>query len=298
MTSTRAFALLMCIFACLPCASISQGKYSLAVLNLRAEHNFLSYSDSRLISSELAQEMSQASLFYTMSQAEMERRLLAAHQDPAAGCPTLDCAFQAGEILKAELVIYGTIRPAGSSITIEAHLVHIGGREVVKSFSDDISSNLQDISTNMRRFAREFLGLPVDQPPNQPDTLSAPVPEMPDHESASQQRREPVTQLLPRLNTTTRKKEPKPQVKPPPPAPKPEVVEPQDTDVHEPEELQTSTNGRLKWTLVGIGALVVGGVSAALLLTPGGDTGTLVGGGTGLPGDPVDDTLPPPPPFP
>jgi len=303
MISTWAFALLSCLFAGYPGSLLSQGKYSLAVLNLKADHNFVSNADSRMITSELAQEMSQASLFYTMSQAEMERRLLAADQDPAVGCPTLDCAFEAGETLGVQLVIYGTIRPAGTKITIETHLVHIGGREVVKSFSDDISGDLKNVSAQMRIFARKFLGLPVhgkqaEQKTEVGDTPSAVLHLTPPIKMPPQEKRE--TKVPQKAPPAKSKKNAGLQSKPVPPAPTPKAATPEESDLGESEELKVDARGGgFKWALVGIGALVAGSVSAALLLAPGSDNGANIGGGdTGLPIDPVDDDLPPPPNFP
>ncbi len=284
--------------------AFTQGKYSLAVLNLRAENNFLSPSETRLISSHLARELSRESLFYTMSQAEMERLLLAASQDPAVGCNTLDCAFEAGETLRAQVVIYGTIRPAGSKITVEAHLVHVRGREVVKSFGDDISADFSQLSAEMRVYTKKFLGLPVAGTGPETEKANAPSPPKmePPRRMPPPQRREtappPAAQPVETPDPGSEPFEPELDLLS---EPEPEAVH-QDTPVSATDqqgELEIENSGKSRWTLVGIGVLVAGGVSAGLLLAPGNDSGSNVGGGddTGPPVDPVDD-LPDPPNFP
>lgn len=137
--------------------SQSSDKYSLAVLNLFGQGTNLPRSDVKLISRQLNQEIALAGLFFTMSHQNMERGLLNKGLD-VNGCATIDCAVRAGRALGVQLVVIGTITQTGSTYVIDAEMVHVASREVVKSLREDMGS-LDAALNNVRPFARKFLGL-------------------------------------------------------------------------------------------------------------------------------------------
>lgn len=136
-------------------------RYSLAVLNLAAESEFLNYSDTRLISGELTKQIVNAGLFFTMSQNNMEKGLLAEDIDPVVGCSTIDCAVQAGHALGVQLVVMGKISKTGSNYTLETKMIHVSGREVVRSLKENIEGDFGNLYDNIGIFSRKLLGLSV-----------------------------------------------------------------------------------------------------------------------------------------
>ncbi|MFQ5674546.1 MAG: hypothetical protein ACE5G1_01505 [bacterium] len=133
-------------------------KYSLAVLNLEAAGGDISRTDARLMSDRLVEELNATGVFYTMSQADMERGLFAKNLDPS-GCASIECAVRAGQALGVQLVVIGTITQALSNYAIELQMVHVASKTVVKDYRDKVEGELNDLYGNMRFVARELIGL-------------------------------------------------------------------------------------------------------------------------------------------
>ncbi len=171
-------------------------KYSLAVLNLNAIGDNIPRSDVSLISARLTEELDNKGLFHTMSQRDMERGLFSKNLDPS-GCSSIECAVRAGAALGVQLVVVGTIRPNVSGYTVDLQMVHVSSKAVVKDYRDNIEGDLNDLYSNMRFMAQEFMGLARTQgkagtkqevlppPSQQPATDSFPTSDrFPTHEPA------------------------------------------------------------------------------------------------------------------
>jgi len=150
-------------------------KYSLAVLNLNSIGENIPRTDLSLISARLAEELSNRGLFHTMSQRDMERGLFSKNLDPA-GCSSIECAVRAGIALGVQLVVVGTISQNVSSYGVDLQMVHVSSKSVVKDYRDNVEGDLNDLYSNMRFIAQEFIGLARTQskPGTKQETLLPP----------------------------------------------------------------------------------------------------------------------------
>lgn len=132
-------------------------KYSLAVLNLMPSGSAISAMDARLLTSTLTDEISRTGLFYTMTQDNMEKGLLSKNIDPA-NCGEPRCALQAARALGVQVVVVGTITQAPEGFVVDAHLIHVTSREVVRSVREDYLGDFTVLTTRMSQLARKLVG--------------------------------------------------------------------------------------------------------------------------------------------
>ncbi len=237
-------------------------KYSLAVLNFATASDILTDGDAQIVTEGLTEEISDAGLFYTMSQKNMERGLQKKNFDPG-GCNTIDCAVEAGRALGVQLVVIGSIKESGSLSSIDAKMVHVSSREIVKSQSRDYSGDLGKVYDDLRSFARKLLGLDAARTA----TKSQRGELVPNRSSEKDLN----------LDSTIES-------------------EPVDRRPYAEPDFKEGRGGGFNWKYVGLGLLVAGGVGAGLLLANGSDSGGSSGGTTTPP--PVLGDLPGAPTFP
>ena len=161
--------------------AIQQGnKYSLAVLNFPPSGATLTASDTRLLSGTVTDEILRTGLFFTMSQDNMERGLQATNLDPT-NCGQMSCAIQAARALGVQVVIVGTVAENPEGFVVDAHMIHVSSRAVVRSAREEYFGDLTGLMTRMPALAKKLVGHGNDSTP----TTAAPprVPE-PDYDSS------------------------------------------------------------------------------------------------------------------
>ncbi len=192
-------------------------RYSMAVVNLLVVEGELTRTEARVFTARFTDELSQASLFHTMHQNQVEGGLLEQGLDPN-GCETFDCAVRAGKALGVELVVYGIVKQTLTGFELKFEMVHVDSRQIAKSYEEHFGGTIAELMDRAPILARKLLGLPVSEP------------------AVTQPEAEPI---LP----------------------------------EEPEAYYSDPGGGFKWVYVGLGVLVAGGVSAALVLGGNGSSG-------------------------
>ncbi len=151
-------------------------KYSLAILNFYLLEGELTHTEARVLTSRFTDEITNASLFYTMDQDNMERGLMERGLDPG-GCATFDCAIRAGKALGVQVVVFGTVRQTLTGFELHFEMVHVASRKIVQSLDEQYPGELDGLILSMPIFARKLIGLPVSEtlpPPVQTDFADLP----------------------------------------------------------------------------------------------------------------------------
>ncbi len=132
-------------------------KYSLVVLNLAPSGSAVTANDARLLSATLTEEISKTGLFYTMTHDNMEKGLLAKNIDPA-NCGDARCGVQAARALGVQVVVVGAITGGVEGYVVEAHMIHVTSREVVRSAREEFAGEVSGLMTHMSSLARKLVG--------------------------------------------------------------------------------------------------------------------------------------------
>lgn len=132
-------------------------KYSLVVLNLTVSGSTITASDARVLSGSLTDEISRTGLFYTMTQDNMEKGLLAKNIDPE-NCGEPRCAVQAARALGVQVVVVGAITEGLDGYVIDAHMIHATSRQVVRSAREEFAGELTGLMSRMPSLAKKLVG--------------------------------------------------------------------------------------------------------------------------------------------
>jgi hypothetical protein len=127
------------------------------VLNLAPAGGAVTANDARLLSATLADEISKTGLFYTMTHDNMEKGLLAKNIDPA-NCGDARCGVQAARALGVQVVVVGAITGGLEGYVVEAHMIHVTSREVVRTAREEFAGEVSGLMTQMSSLARKLVG--------------------------------------------------------------------------------------------------------------------------------------------
>jgi len=236
--------------------SAQNKKYTLSVLNIVLESDFLTYSDSRILTERFAQEIASAGLFQTLAQERMEGKLFQKNIDPY-GCKSRRCALLAGRALGVQLVIFGKVEERGSKYIFETSMMHIGSGEILRTHREEYINDLGEVFNDLLPYTQKLQGL------QKASATPKPAPKV---ERSTQ----PLTEKQPGSEESIERK----------------PVEAEQTNPGSSSGYYDNSGKRFNWKLIGIGALVAGGVGTGLILISGdgGTTGPINSGV--LPGPP------------
>lgn len=79
-------------------------------------------------------------------------------------CSATDCAIEAGKLLGAQFMVYGSLGRVGSTYTVNAYVVNVENGATVKTANYDMRAEVDDLLTRgMAAVVRKLLGLPVQE---------------------------------------------------------------------------------------------------------------------------------------
>jgi len=142
-----------------------QSKPTCAILSFDAQAG-ITPGEARILSDRFAAEIGKIDRFTLISRDKMDQ-ILRLQSDSFSSCSANDCAIEAGQLLSAQYIIYGSIGKIGQTFTVNANQVNIENGAIEFSAAHDITGPIDDLlKFGMGQLAHKLHGLTT--PPNKP----------------------------------------------------------------------------------------------------------------------------------
>lgn len=127
-------------------AQSSSSKPSLAVLTFDVERG-ITKDEARILADRLAIELDRTGQFTLINRQRMADLLELQKFSNLEACSASECAVEAGRILGADRMVYGSIGKVGGTYSLNSYLVSVESGATLQSFSTDISGGIEDMLT-------------------------------------------------------------------------------------------------------------------------------------------------------
>ncbi len=142
-----------------PGAARPAEKQTCAVLNFDAQAG-ITREETAILSERFAIEFGTLGAYQLISRSKMKEVLEMqkfAHSD---NCSATECAIEAGKLLSAQFMIYGSVGKLGTTWTVNAALVNVESGAIESQGSVDVDGKVDDLlKSGMHNAARQLAGL-------------------------------------------------------------------------------------------------------------------------------------------
>ncbi|MBI3986955.1 MAG: hypothetical protein HY343_08555 [Lentisphaerae bacterium] len=174
----RSYSLILCLALS---SAMAAERPTCAVLNFDAKSG-MAEEDAEFLSERFATEFGNLGKFQLISRSKMKDVLELQKFARSDNCSATECAIEAGRLLNAQWMVYGSIGKLGNTWSVNAALVSVETGAISNQASVDVKGQVDDLlSSGMLNVARKLAGLPVlampeAKPVHPPSTYSSPPP--------------------------------------------------------------------------------------------------------------------------
>ncbi len=163
MNRILAFLVLFSVAVCAPAQSPTSGKPACAILTFDARTG-VTPGEAALLSDRFASEFEDIGKFQVIARSKMKEILDMQAFQYSDACSAAECAIEAGRLLSARYMVYGSIGQIDSLFTINSYLIDVEtGGHVRKATTDLICTQKEALTILMKVNVYQMLGL--ESPP-------------------------------------------------------------------------------------------------------------------------------------
>lgn len=125
-------------------AQNTENKLTLAVLTLNAQQG-ITVQEAQILGDRLAIELNKTDQFTLINRQRMAEQLELQKFSLLSNCSASECAVEAGRLLGASLMVYGSIGKIGETFSLNTYLISVETGATLQSASTDVSNGIEEL---------------------------------------------------------------------------------------------------------------------------------------------------------